>query len=112
MINFTTSPITIGLGTDFVIAIDSITDANGDAVDLATFQFSYEFYVGTPCRTYRVSNDVHSLYQNNILYFVFEKYPFVTGQMYYIEKFDITSDLFPDNSQTIKNTYLSPITFV
>lgn len=110
MISFSTSPAVIKIGTEFAIKVDSITDSSGNPVDPTTFQFDYRFFCGNS-KYYRVTNNIHSVIENDILYFVFSAYPFAAGFLQYIESFTIGNAMFPDGKQTILNQYKTTIQF-
>ena len=81
--------IQIAIPSDFKIKITSITDDEGNTVDVTTRFIGFSFFVGDK-RYDCISDPVGGNYQNAViedgtLYLVFEGYDFGCGRMSYVQ---------------------------
>lgn len=92
-------PICIKIPSDFVIAIDEMTDINGTPVDIASTYIGFKFYCNGQsyeCISDPDGNSLNAVIENGVLYLIFEGYPFdKSGVLSYIQHDRVADSKFP-----------------
>ncbi len=111
--------------TDFNIIVQSITDREGTELDLETAPFCFDFFDSATLATidagispnsknlYRVSYidgvRTNNTYEDGVLRFQFENYPFSKGKLCYKQTESYENNSFSDNSEDIVTIKSLPI---
>lgn len=90
----------IAAPSDFKIKITSVTDDEGNPVDVSTRFIGFSFFVGDS-RYDCVSDPANNRFKNaviddGILYLVFESYPFRCGRMSYVQHQRFEDSMYAD----------------
>lgn len=95
----------VEIPTDFILAFSSMTDENGNVLDVAIAQFEVEFY-DYYGNTYTASYDgvarVNNYVEDGKVFMIFTEYPFTKPCMLkYREHWRFANDKFPDGVQDV-----------
>ena len=89
----------IKIPSDFAIVVDSMTDSNGNAIDISTAFIGFKFYCNG--KTYECvsdpqnNNHIKTKIVNGELWLLFDDYPFdSTGYLSYIQHDRVADDKF------------------
>lgn len=100
-------PTTVKIPSDFHIAVTSLTDSNGNPLDITNTYIAFKFFIGDKSH-YCVSDPMNNQFKNavikdGVLYLIFGRHPFrKPGVLMYVQEDRVPNQLYPDGYQ---NTY-------
>lgn len=99
-------PTTIPIPSDFHITVTSVTDCDGNPLDITNTYIAFKFFIGNKSH-YCVSDPMNNRFKNaavrdGVLYLVFGRHPFrEPGILKYVQEDRVGNPIYPDGYQNV-----------